>query len=237
MTENSAIIFGTHQIDFSIVRRERASLEIAVEPDLRVVVAAPHDASIDAIKSKVKKRAAWVRKQQRYFSQYLPRTPDRQYVSGETHLYLGRQYRLKVEQRLEEDVKLLRGIIRVYTRNSEDRDRTRKHVEAWYNKRAKIKFDERLIACLDRFPDPKKFSPKGLLVRSLKQRWGSMSPASRLLLNTRLIQAPVDAIDYVITHELCHIEVPHHGKAFFDLLSQVMPDWEKRKARLEQLMS
>ena len=64
-----------------------------------------------------------------------------------------------------------------------------------------------------------------------------MSPAGRLLLNLRLIQAPVDAIDYVITHELCHIAEPHHGPAFFELLEQVMPDWERRKNRLERALA
>ncbi|MEZ5745346.1 MAG: M48 family metallopeptidase [Paracoccaceae bacterium] len=70
-----------------------------------------------------------------------------------------------------------------------------------------------------------------------RQRWGSMSPAGRLLLNRRLVQAPVDAIDYVITHELCHVAEPHHGTAFFELLYKVMPDWERRKQRLERAMA
>ena len=64
-----------------------------------------------------------------------------------------------------------------------------------------------------------------------------MSPAKRLLLNKRLIEAPIDAIDYVITHELCHITEPHHGSAFFELLDMILPDWEKRKGRLEKIMA
>ena len=64
-----------------------------------------------------------------------------------------------------------------------------------------------------------------------------MSPAGRLLLNRRLVQAPVDAIDYVITHELCHVQETHHGTAFIELLYKVMPDWERRKPRLERAMA
>ena len=64
-----------------------------------------------------------------------------------------------------------------------------------------------------------------------------MSRASRLLLNARLIEAPVDAIDYVITHELCHIAEPHHGPKFFVLLDQILPDWRRRKQKLERAMS
>ena len=235
--ERHSVRYGEHRIDFSIVRRDRTTLEIAVEPDASVVVAAPQDAQLAAIEEKVRKRAAWIRRQQRYFVQFLPRTPDRQYVAGETHLYLGRQYRLKVVPHVQTTVKLVRGFIVVQTHRPERAEMTRELVEAWYRKRAHVKFVERLEVNLLRFPVPNDFRPKGLIVRQLRQRWGSMSSASRLLLNRRLIEAPIDAIDYVITHELCHIAVPHHGPEFFELLERVLPDWEKRKHRLEQKMA
>lgn len=229
--------YGEHIIEFALVRRERATLEIAVEPDASVVVAAPLDAPLSVIEEKVRKRAAWIRRQQQYFVQFLPRTPDRQYVAGETHLYLGRQYRLKVVPHVQATVKLVRGFILVQTHRPERSEVTRELVEAWYRERAHTKFAERLEANLLRFPVPDEFRPKGLIIRHLRQRWGSMSMASRLLLNLRLIQAPLDAIDYVITHELCHVAVPHHGPDFFEMLDRVLPDWRKRKHRLEQFMA
>lgn len=97
-TERSHIEYGGHRIDFAVVRRRRRTLEIAVEPDATVVVAAPLDAPIEAIVEKVRKRAPWIQRQQSFFSQFMPRTPERRYLAGETHLYLGRQYRLKVVQ-------------------------------------------------------------------------------------------------------------------------------------------
>jgi predicted metal-dependent hydrolase len=229
------IEYGPKAIEFAIVRRNRKTLEIAVEPDMSVVVAAPLDAPIEAIKAKVRKKAAWVRRQQRFFAQFLPRTPERFFVGGETHLYLGRQYRLKVIHDVQKDVKLTRGFIVVRTHFPNRADVTRELVEDWYKDRAHIKFNERLEINLDRFPDPEYFRPTRLMVKELAQRWGSMSPGKRLLLNRRLIWASVDAIDYVITHELCHIAEPHHGSSFFSLLAQVMPDWEKRKGKLERL--
>jgi predicted metal-dependent hydrolase len=232
-----SVQYGEHRIDFAIVRRERTTLEIAVEPDASVVVAAPQNAPLAAIEEKVRKRAAWIRRQQRYFIQFFPRTPDRQYVAGETHLYLGRHYRLKVVPHVQATVKLVGGYFVVQTHRPERAEVTRELVEDWYRKRAHAKFAERLEVNLLRFPAPEDFRPKGLIVRQLRQRWGSMSPAFRLLLNRRLIQAPLDAIDYVITHELCHIAVPHHGPEFFDLLDRILPDWPQRKQRLEQRMA
>lgn len=236
-TERHSIQYGEHVIEFVVIRRDRKTLEIAVEPDATVVIAAPLDAAMADIEAKVRKRAAWVRRQQRFFIQYLPRTPERQYVAGETHLYLGRQYRLKVVPHIQAKVALVRGFIVVQTHHPAKTEVTRTLVENWYRERAHAKFAERLEVNLLRFPEPDRFRPKGLIVRQLQQRWGSMSPAGRLLLNRRLIEAPTDTIDYVITHELCHIFEPHHGPAFFELLDRVLPDWQKRKERLEQKMA
>lgn len=235
--ERHSVQYGEHRIEFVIVRRDRATLEIAVEPDASVVVAAPLDASLAAIEMKVRKRAAWIRRQQRYFIQFLPHTPDRQYLAGETHLYLGRQYRLKVVPHVRATVKLARGFIVVQTHRPNRAEVTRELVEDWYRVRANAKFAERLEVNLLRFPSPEEFRPRGLIVRQLRQRWGSMSPTNRLLLNRRLIEAPVEAIDYVITHELCHIAVPNHGPSFLELMNRVLPDWPMRKLRLEQRMA
>lgn len=175
-TECGAIEYGRTRIDFRIVRRRRKTLEIAVEPDASVVVAAPLDAPIGAIAVKVRKRAAWIRRQQRFFSQFMPRTPERRYVAGETHLYLGRQYRLKVVQGGRPGVEMIRGFIIVHSREPRRPEVTRRLVERWYHRRARATFAERLEASLSRFPDPEAFRPKGLIVRRMAKRWGSLSP-------------------------------------------------------------
>ena len=236
-TERLVVHYGEHEIDVSLVRRDRKTLEIAVEPDATVSVAAPFDTPIEAIETRVRRRAAWIRRQQRYFMQFLPRTPDRQFIAGETFRYLGRHYRLKVVPHVQAAVKLRGGHLVVQTHRPLSADATREMVESWYRARATARFAERLEVNLLRFADPEAFRPVGLTLRLLEQRWGSMSRASRLMLNTRLIEAPVDAIDYVITHELCHIAEAHHGPKFIALLDQVLPDWRRRKEKLERAMS
>lgn len=235
--EQHRLTVGSQTIDYIIERRPRKTLEISVEPDASVIVTAPLDADLTSIEIRLRKRAPWVMRQQRYFSQFLPRTPERRFIAGETHLYLGRQYRLKVIPHNEEVVKLIRGFIEVQTHRPECPEVVRELTETWYRNRAHIKFVERIEINLQRFPAPEAFRPRGLIVRRIKQRWGSMSPAGRLLLSRRLIEAPIDAIDYVITHELCHISEPHHGAAFYELLDRVLPDWKHRKQRLERLMA
>lgn len=236
MDDKRQLEFGAQVIEYRIVRRDRRTLEIAVEPDASVVVTAPLDAEEAKIEAKLRKRAPWVLRQQRYFLGFLPRTPARRFVAGETHLYLGRRYRLKVIRDGCGRVMLTRGHIVVDLQSGCADDDVRPMVEHWYRERADAKFAERLELSLTRFVPTERFRPTGLMIRQLERRWGSMSPAGRLLLNRQLIQAPTQCIDYVIAHELCHRAEPHHGPAFFDLLARVMPDWLARKDRLERIL-
>ena len=229
--------FGSETIRFSVERRDRKTLSINVLPDQTVAVLAPEEASEERIVEKVKKRAPWIFKQLRYFDQFQPRTPERRYLAGETHLYLGRQYKLKVLPSIQNIVKMQRGHILVWSTKPRREEQTRELLREWLLQRAKIKFSERLNISQQRFADPEKMTPKGMIIRDLSHRWGSMTQRGNLVLNRSLIGASTEAIDYVITHELCHIDYPHHGPDFFDLLRRVMPDWEKRKLKLERQMA
>lgn len=229
--------FGSEMIRFSVERRDRKTLSISVLPDQTVEVLAPVDASPERIIERVRRRGAWIRKQLRYFDQFQPRTPDRRYLAGETHLYLGRQYKLKVLPGIRNLVKMQRGQIIIWSTRAQREEQTRQLMRDWFLQRARVKFAERLTISQNRFANPERMAPHGLVIRDLSHRWGSMTKRRNLVLNRALIGASTEAIDYVITHELCHIEHPHHGREFFDLLRRVMPDWEKRKLKLERQMA
>jgi predicted metal-dependent hydrolase len=232
-----SIAYGSVLIPYTVVRRGRRTLEIAVEPDSRISVAAPISASVESIRAKVRKRAAWILKQQRFFEQFNPRTPERRYLSGESHLYLGRQFRLKVVKSSCSSVKLLRGQIVVQSSRPNRPEVTKYLLDEWYRIRARSKFKERLEVCLQRFSQPAFVLPSDLAILAMRRRWGSMTKGRRLLLNERLVQAPVDAIYYVITHELCHILEPSHSPKFFRALGRAMHDWEERKVRMERFLA
>ncbi len=212
-------------------------MQISVLPDMSVEVVAPRDAQDAAIIERINKRAGWICRQIQFFRQFHPRTTERRYVAGETHLYLGRRYRLKVIQSIQSGIKIKGGHIEVHTPYPSRYDVVRRQVEEWITARAHEYFAARLSLCLTKFPQPARFLPKGLIVRQLKQRWGSMTAAGRLVLNRSLIQASAGEIDYVIIHELCHRQHHHHGPEFFDLLTRVMPDWEHRKQGLERRLA
>ncbi len=91
-----SVLFGGERIVFRLRRTSRRTLAITVQPDLGVLVTAPRKAALETVLGKVRSRAGWIKRQQRFFGEFLPQTPTRRYLSGETHRYLGRQYRLKV---------------------------------------------------------------------------------------------------------------------------------------------
>jgi predicted metal-dependent hydrolase len=229
-----SVEYGTTEIQYDLTCAQRKTLGISVQPDLRVTVKAPEGTPLAEIEARVLKRARWILKQQKDFERYLPHLPPRQYVSGETHRYLGRQYRLKVvesENGAQEGVKRDRSFITVQVQDKADTDRVRDLLDAWYHDRAKRVFQERLEACYPKmehvgvpYPD--------IVVRAMSTRWGSCSARGRITLNVKLVKVPKAYIDYVIFHELCHLVEPYHNARYYELLDRVLPDWRKRRDRL-----
>jgi predicted metal-dependent hydrolase len=223
-------------LNYGLRFSERRTLAISVLPDGSVDVSAPFETPIAKIEERLAARLSWIRRQQAFFGQFAPRVPARRHVGGETHLYLGRQYRLRVEQGEKEAVTLRSGRLFVSLPGVATPERTSHALNAWYHERALVKLPERFANVQKQVAYPG-LVPDRLSIRPLRRRWGSMSPAGRLTLNATLIKAPVSSIDYVIVHELCHLAHADHSPAFYRLLRRLMPDWEARKARLERLLS
>ena len=228
--------YGGESIAFSRAPRKAnaKSVLIKVHPDCRVVALAPESASDAEVITAVQKRGRWVHTQLKEFRSQNEHVLPRRYVSGETHLYLGRQYLLKVNvaESYAQGVKLLRGVLEVYVTDSSP-ENVQRVLSAWYRLRAREVFRERLLALV----------PQALWVESLppirlfdmKKQWGNCSPNGLLTLNPHLVKAPKACIDYVLLHELCHIAEHNHSDRFYRLMSQVMPQWESVKQRLDQM--
>ena len=233
MSQTHEISFAGAKIAFRLRRSSRRTLAITVQPDLGVVVTAPHKAALENVLARVRKRAVWIKRQQRYFSDFLPQTPPRRYVSGETHRYLGRQYRLKVIEGTEASVKMRGRFIWVHTPNKADTARVRDLVEGWYLARAKDRLARSFSDSVARLGTRLTNVPR-MQVRRMSKRWGSWTRRGGVWLNPELVKTSTSCIEYVVTHELCHAVHGNHGKKFYELLRRVMPDWEIRKARLEK---
>jgi predicted metal-dependent hydrolase len=221
-------------VEYSLARRKRKTVSIAVLPDGRVEVAAPLELSVDRIDGLVEKRSAWIRSKQAFFREFEPRRTSRRYIAGETHLLLGKGYRLQLTEGKAEVA--IRGDHIVVSAQGASPSEVASRLDAWYRRQASRRFEEILDSAWRSFGYPDAGRPR-ICVRRLVRRWGSLSEKGTLTLNLSLIQAPKACIEYVIVHELCHIEHPGHGTAFTASLKKAMPDWEKRKTRLERFLS
>ena len=231
MTE--VIQFGSRQIDFRLEFSNRKSLSISVTPELLVLVKAPVDTTLDKVKEKIIKKAPWIIRQQSFFLSFHPKTPARKFIGGETHLYLGRQYRLKIMQSKIESVKLKGQFIEVETT---EKEKVKQLVNDWYLKNAKTKFHSIAQPIIDKFKKHK-VEPSSIVLREMSTRWGSCTPKGKIILNPELIKAPKGCIEYVIIHELCHLIHHDHTQKFIDLQTKEMPDWDKWKTKLEKLLA
>jgi predicted metal-dependent hydrolase len=228
-----SIQFGSRTIDFRLVYSDRKSLGITVTPEMEVLVKAPADTTIEKVKEKIRKKAPWIIKQQSFFLSFQPKTPNRKYISGETHLYLGRQYRLQIEIGQLESVKL-KGKFIVVT--SSEKSRTKSLLHDWYMQHARTKLHEVAAPLIDKFKKHK-VEPSSIVLRDMPTRWGSCTPKGKIILNPELIKAPKGCIEYVVIHELCHLIHHDHTQKFLDLQIKEMKDWEKWKMKLEKLLA
>lgn len=230
------LAFGDLQVFYTIQYSERKTLSISVNPDCTVTVIAPNNTNLEKVHEKVKKRLRWITKQQGFFQQFSPRAITRKYVGGETHFYLGRRYRLKLITSSIEKVRVFGAHIFIQTQDKDNHDNIQNLLMKWYRIKAYEKFNLLYRDCWKQFNQTKLTEPR-LSIRILKRRWGSLSSAGLLTLNIDLIRSPKDCIQYVIMHELCHLQYRNHTPEFYKLLTKHLPDWEKRKNKLEATLA
>lgn len=229
-----SIVYGHERIKF--IRKHRSNevnrVLINVHPDCSVIANAPEYASDEDVVDAVQKRARWIYKKLESFKEQKEYVISRRYVSGESHFYMGRRYKLRIIKvsKMEPSVKLYRGCIEVRTRDKSTPS-VKKQLNQWYRERAKLVLDKRVNILSDEIPWMKAV-PSWKLI-SMKKQWGSCSPKGIISLNPHLIKAPRECIDYVITHEMCHLKEHNHSPRYYRLLSQSMTGWEPVKAKLD----
>lgn len=234
--EKHSINYGNRTIEFEIQRKKVKNLNLNVRPDMTISVSANEKVPHEDILKFVKDKASWIIKNVNYFKDVQPEhISDKEYVSGETFKYLGRQYRLVVEEvEKNENVKLYQGYFYLYVKDKSNIVRKEKLMDNWFRNKADIIFND----SLDRvYPILEKYNinrPE-IQIRTMKARWGScLKDKGVILLNYELIKAPKLCIDYVVLHELIHFKYKNHDSNFYNFMTSLMPDWKQRKEILDE---
>lgn len=227
-------IYSKYKYKYFLVREDRKTLGLTVRPNMSLVVRAPKNCSQEKIDKFLQKKWLWLEKQLNYFRKYQKKILEKEYISGESFLFLGRQYRLKVVRGEKDAIKKEKNILVVETTNLINNGfHNKKILENWYNKQTLKIFNKRYLKVQKIFSY--NFAPK-LVIRKMTKRWGSFLSKKQVILNPELIKASTDCIDYVITHELCHMKYKNHSRQFYVYLKSKLSDWEKIKEKLELRM-
>ena len=211
-------------------KRRTAALHI-VGNELQVRV--PNQVKDSSIIEILQQKKSWINKKVIQLKEvHIPK--PKEFVNGESFLFLGQNYRLKIQEGYQVGVELSEGYLVTTVRASDTgkqrKEKIQKYLEYWYRSRAR----ERLIEKVDRYSKLIGVSSKGLRLGSFKSKWGSCDSRSKLAFNWNLIKAPHAVIDYVVIHELCHIIQPNHSILFWQEVEKYDPAYKEHRAWLKQ---
>ncbi len=234
--EKHKVMYSKKEIWFDLEYKNIKNLNLSIKPDQSIHVSVPLNTPIDRVEVFVKSKASWIFKKLKGFNLTKPiHNGEKDYVSGETFKYLGRQYRLKIEETTSKEyVTMKLGYITIYVKKKDNKKRKQNLLNEWFRNRAHIVFQEVMDEIYPLVENVVKPKPS-LEIKVMTKRWGScLKSKNTVLLNYELIKAPKHCISYVVVHELIHFVHRNHDLKFYNLLTVLMPDWKDRKAILDE---
>jgi predicted metal-dependent hydrolase len=218
-------------IDYTVIRSHRRSLELRLYPDRRIEVRVPLRTSMADIEAFLASKARWLQRRLDDMAITKPESAPPGYRQGDAHLFMGQRYPLALVSARRSLTTLQQGQLTLLTPEPDNPARVAEQLGRWYRRQADAVFSTMIDRHFPYFAERGHERP-ALRVRSMKSRWGSLSSRGYINLNLELIKTPATAIEYVVVHELCHLEHMNHGAGFRDLLSRRLPDWQQRKRDL-----
>lgn len=219
-------------INYAVVRSRRATADIVIERDGRVLVRAPQTIASERIEDIVKAKEYWIYKNLAEWRDLNATRVLREYRNGEGFLYLGRSYRLLLVSDQEEAL-LLKGGRFCLRRDLVDRGEATAAKTAFRGYYV-LRGLERMYQRVHYYAPKVGVTPKGIDVRELGHRWASCSPSGNLAFHWKCMMAPPTIIDYIVVHELCHFHHRDHTDAFWNEVDKVMPNYRERKEWLRR---
>lgn len=210
-----------------IIRTRRKSYSIEVRQDGSLLVRAPLRATQAQIAEILAKKASWIQGKQAQARARAADSPPKNFSEGEGFLYLGNTYPLVLLDRAARPLDLRDGhfyLIRSFI------PRAQEVFERWYREQARQVIRERVARQAAR----NGFYYQGVRINGAKTRWGSCGIGGTLNFTWRLVMAPLEVVDYVVVHELAHLEIKNHSRVFWDKVRGLMPDYKERVAWLKK---
>lgn len=231
------INLGERVLDYELHRKPVKHINLRIRPDGSVFVSANNDISQEEIENFIIKKSEMIFNAiERYSEISKYSAEDYCYVTGESFRYLGKNLRLKVnvgKGKVDTD-----GVYLYLTLPDVlDKEMKTQLLSKWYDKECRTLFPAIIRDVYNKLFQKYDIALPSLIIRNMTSRWGSCQiKRNTITLNRRLIETPMECIEYVVVHEFTHYLQPNHSRKFYDLLAVFMPDWEERKNTLEGFM-
>ena len=225
--------YNIKEIEFKVIYSARRSLGISVLPDATVLVRVPFRTSFKTINRIVEDKAGWIIKHRDRYREKGINNKNKLYINGEVHLFRGEDCVLTVEKSAKPFVRFYDSTISLGLVKTDDPRVIKALLYKGYKSEALNTFPEKVTYVLKKYEN-QMFRPSGLVIRTMKRRWGSCSNKGVITLSTELIKLPDHFTEYVIIHELCHLKHHNHGPRFYNLLSDLYPDWKSVRKDLRK---
>lgn len=220
------------KIDFRLEYRKRKSLSIRIDPTGNILVIAPKGLSQGRIEELLKSKSKWILNKLDEIEEIGYKDVPKEFVDGELFMYLGENYPLEIEvfDGVENpEIVIFQGKIHIKTPRN-DTELLKNAMERWYREMCFIMINQRV----DYYKEIIGKEPNNIRVKEQKKRWGSCTSRGDILLNWRCIMAPLEIIDYIVVHEMCHLVYMNHSKVFWALVESILPDYKKRRDWLKR---
>lgn len=220
-------------VSVEVVRKAIKNLHLGVyPPNGRVRVAAPLAISDDAVRLAVIGKLRWIRRQQARF-EAQPRESQREMVSGESHYFLGRRYRLRVIETAGPGKVVLRNrsFLELHVPPGTSAEQRERVLQRWYRKHLKAM----IVPLLEQWQRVLGVEVEACGIKRMKTRWGSCNADSRRIwVNLELAKKPVQCLEYILVHELTHLLERRHNERFRALMDEYMPQWRLHRDELNR---
>jgi predicted metal-dependent hydrolase len=224
----------TSDFQYKIIFSRRRTISIIISPDHGVVVKAPYRTPVRTIDRFISEKSDWIKKTFNKFNSLERIDNSDGYSDGDTILLFGREYELRLIRSNKKYVRLVDNATIEVGFNSENNPLIIKALlEQWLKLIAREKLEIQFRETLEKYRDYG-FSPAGFVVRTMKKRWGSCSSKGKIAISYDLIRLNEIFSEYVIIHELCHLKHHNHSANYYNLLSEVYPNWKKARQELKK---
>ncbi|HKG88553.1 MAG TPA: SprT family zinc-dependent metalloprotease [Nitrososphaeraceae archaeon] len=226
MIQRDKVRYGTITIPYHVIKTSRIKTsEVIVDADT-ITVRVPFDKDKPEIQKLVLDKASWILKKQKEYRETTPEIIKPSFKENTILPYLGNNYSLKINKnQARNSIGMDDGKFLVQVKTAELSSSVLKGLyENWLEEKAQEIFEDKV----------KKYSKKiGVLtnqvvIKNLRNRWGSLTKNGVLNLNPNLIKAPENIIDYIILHELCHLRIKEHSHHYWDMLHKFMPNYHDK---------